>query len=81
MTENRLGEITLAMELPLNRLDGLRAMLSDMVQQSEERQASIYHLLWRNLNPDLNEIRELWDELYALTCHPVEVPPLKAVEE
>ncbi len=69
MTEERLRSIAFDMEPPLNRLDAVRILLSELVDRcptSEERQADIYLLLERNLSGDLDEIRQLWRELFAL---------------
>ena len=82
MTEERLSDIALEMELPLNRLDCLDALLVELVESAKtERSSGIYALIRRNLSPDLQELRALWDEFYALTCQPVDQPSLKAVKE
>ena len=82
MTEDRLSDIALKMELPLNSLDCLDALLGELVQNARnERSSMLYVLLQRNLSPDLEELRKLWRELCSLTGVDADKPPLKAVEE
>ena len=79
MTEDRLKDIAFQMETPLIRLRGVEETLLKLLEgaQSEE-QAAIYSLLVRNLQPELKEVRDLWEELFALTVRPEEKSPLKA---
>ena len=82
MTEDRLSTIALEMELPLNSLDCLDALLGELVQNARnERSSMLYLLIQRNLGPDLDELRKLWRELCSLTGVDEDKPPLKAVEE
>ncbi len=82
MTEDRLMGIALEMELPLNSLDCLDAMLIELVENARtERPAMLYSLLQRNLGPDPQELRKLWKEFFVLAGGHVEKPTLKSVEE
>ena len=82
MTENRLRDIALDMELPLNRLDYLDTLLDELVEKaSTERSSMLYVLLQRNLSPDLQELRKLWGEFFALAVEKNDKPPLEAVKE
>ena len=82
MTEDRLSDIALEMELPLNSLDCLDALLGELVQNARnERSSMLYVLIRRNLGPDLAELRKLWREFCSLTGVDEDKPPLKAVEE
>ncbi len=84
MTKDRLSQIALDMEEPLNRLEQLDELLIVMVDQCRTDlgcQSSIYAFFERNLGPDLEELRKLWREFCGLTGVDVYKPPLKAVEE
>ncbi len=83
MTEDRLREIAFDMEEPLIRLDGLEALLIEMVDMcgpSHASESRIYALFQRNLGGDLKELRKLWEEFFALAVRKDD-SPLKAVEE
>ncbi len=82
MTEDRLSQIALDMEEPLNRLEQLDELLIVMVDQCRtEGPSNIYAFFERNLGPDLEELRKLWREFFALAVQKEDQPPLKAVEE
>ncbi len=84
MTEDRLSQIALDMEEPLNRLDQLDELLIVMVDQchaDQRRNSSIYAFFERNLGPDLDELRKLWREFCGLTGVGVVGPPLEAAKE
>ena len=79
MTEERLRYIAFELESPLVRLRGVEETLWQLVQGSKgEEQAAIYALLARNLERELEDIRGLWRELFALIVKPEEKPPLRA---
>ncbi len=82
MTEDRLSQIALDMEEPLNRLEQLDELLIVMVDQCRtEGPSNIYALFERNLGPDLEELRKLWREFCGLTGVGVVGPPLEAAKE
>ena len=84
MTGDRLREIALAMEGPLQRLDELNNLLIVMVDQCRsgiDHQSKLYSFLQRNLGDDLGKVYKLWDEFSNLTFDKQDKPPLKAVEE
>ncbi len=84
MTEDRLREIALAMEGPLDRLAELDNLLIVMVDQCRpglDNQSKLYSFLQRNLGDDLREIRVLWREFFELAVEKEDKPPLKAVED
>ena len=80
MSTERMGSIALKMEEPLDRLDGVRLLLDEMVDLcARGKNAAVYDLLLRNLSPDLDEIRRLWRELHEAADG--DEPPLKSVKE
>ncbi len=84
MTGDRLCEIALEMELPLNRLEELENLLVEMVDQCRsdlDSQSKLYSFFQRNLGGDLGELRTLWREFFALAVEKEDKPPLKAIEE
>ncbi len=82
MTEDRLSQIALDMEEPLNRLEQLDELLIEMVDQCRtEPKSSIYAFFERNLGPDLEELRKLWREFCGVTGVDADKSPLKAVKE
>ena len=84
MTEDRLREIAFDMEGPLGRLDELDNLLIVMVDQCRIEYGSgarMYSFFQRNLGPDLEELRKLWREFFALAVQNEGKPPLKAVKE
>ncbi len=84
MTEERLREIALDIEEPLNRLEQLDNLLIEMVDKCRTDSggaSSIYAFFERNLGPDLEELRKLWSEFIDLAGVDKDKPPLKAVKE
>ena len=82
MTKDRLSQIALDMEEPLNRLEQLDELLIVMVDQCRtEGPSNIYALFERNLGPDLEELRKLWREFCGLTGVKTARPPLEAAKE
>ena len=80
MSDKQICSIVLEMEEPLGRLDGVTALLGEMVDLcSRGKDAAVYDLLLRNLSPDLDEVRRLWREL--LDAAGGDKLPLKAVKE
>ena len=84
MTEDRLREIAVAMEEPLNQLAELNNLLIVMVDQCRsglDNQSKLYSFFQRNLGDDLGKVYKLWDEFSELTFDKPDKPPPKAVEE